>query len=922
MQRRFKQSPSSRTVLETLESRLLLSSTLSTVHSFQLTPTTDPPPAYHDFQIPANGITRLNPDGTTTQFQLTPGDTPGGIAYDSHNNLWFTNYEQNQIDNISPSGQITRYTLPDPSYFYRNIVVASDDSVWFTENLWPTAANTDAPRIARLTADGGFTDFALPSNAQPAGPALAPSSDGSVWVGVGNGSVLRVASDGTFSEIDSLPGAVATLVPGANGNVWYGGGPDNGLGRSAVQLLAPDGPVASATFGGSQGDWLVAMPDGGAEAISYDRIIRMEPDGSSSTTNLNTTDPFYSAPVFDSQGNLWIGSPDGLTRMTPDGQSTFFGIPHPGVNGSTSAAQLAAASDGSIAILWSFGGAHGDPTPGFNTLSAQIQTNADGSFTGTAGRFTYDRGHDSAGSYTATIDWGDGQTSAGTVVDPNPNGNSGIYLVTGTHTYAQPGVYTTTITPSMASETPPISPPIVPAPPVAPPLEPPVLPPIGSPIQPPIFPNPPVVIHVGVDPQSPQIDSFYMTPVVTTVDNVPSASYTATVQGRYNGTSNSSFTLTFYGLTSSELDVSNPDLASLILLGSTTVTTDSAGKAAFLVNFAVPQNNIAAVDGIATDASGNTSTVGSRTTEGAMNPVTDNESLVTGMYRQLLGRSVDPVGFATWTYQLDCGSKPDDVATEIQQSVEYRNKVVQGLYQQLLHRDADAQGLAAFSQLLLTNAGDSEQVASAIAGSPEYFQTRGGGTIDGFINAVYHDALGRAVDPTGQAFFNDQFSHDATTAAVAQIIYTSTEYNQNLITGYYNTDLDRHADPAGEAYWMNELSAGRTSAQVASSFLGSSEFSANGFYNGQRITYLKTGAWFGLAIAHEYTVMTRNNADFAELAGTLNLPVSNVKSLGGESSYVFDTTADPETVYAWQGTLATVVSSIDPNGITHVANPL
>src|SRR5205807_2518819 len=41
-----------------------------------------------------------------------------------------------------------------------------------------------------------------------------------------------------------------------------------------------------------------------------------------------------------------------------------------------------------------------------------------------------DPGNDTAGEFTATIDWGDGTTSAGTV-----SGSGGTYTVTGDHTY-------------------------------------------------------------------------------------------------------------------------------------------------------------------------------------------------------------------------------------------------------------------------------------------------------------------------------------------------------------------------------------------------------------------------------------------------------------------------------------------------------
>jgi sugar lactone lactonase YvrE len=48
-----------------------------------------------------------------------------------------------------------------------------------------------------------------------------------------------------------------------------------------------------------------------------------------------------------------------------------------------------------------------------------------------------------AASYTATIDWGDGTTSTGTVVAENP---PYYYDVSGAHTYSSPGSYTVTVT--------------------------------------------------------------------------------------------------------------------------------------------------------------------------------------------------------------------------------------------------------------------------------------------------------------------------------------------------------------------------------------------------------------------------------------------------------------------------------------------
>ena len=55
---------------------------------------------------------------------------------------------------------------------------------------------------------------------------------------------------------------------------------------------------------------------------------------------------------------------------------------------------------------------------------------------------------------------------------------------------------------------------------------------------------------------------------------------------------------------------------------------------------------------------------------------------------------------------------------------------VQSYYESFLHRRADAPGLAAFVAAR-RHGMSADQVVQMVAGSDEYFQTRGGGTNDG-----------------------------------------------------------------------------------------------------------------------------------------------------------------------------------------------
>ena len=62
-------------------------------------------------------------------------------------------------------------------------------------------------------------------------------------------------------------------------------------------------------------------------------------------------------------------------------------------------------------------------------------------FSGTVANFTDTNHANVAGDFTATIVWGDGNTTAGVVT-----GGSGAFAVSGSHTYAFPGVFTVTTT--------------------------------------------------------------------------------------------------------------------------------------------------------------------------------------------------------------------------------------------------------------------------------------------------------------------------------------------------------------------------------------------------------------------------------------------------------------------------------------------
>ena len=82
-----------------------------------------------------------------------------------------------------------------------------------------------------------------------------------------------------------------------------------------------------------------------------------------------------------------------------------------------------------------------------------------------------------------------------------------------------------------------------------------------------------------------------------------------------------------------------------------------------------------------------------------------------------------------------------------------------------------------------------EQLQVIFAGSPEYFQTRGGSTNAGFLDALYLDGLGRAVDAGGRAAWSQALANGASRTQVADEIFSSPESKSGMVNNYYESFL-------------------------------------------------------------------------------------------------------------------------------------
>jgi hypothetical protein len=206
------------------------------------------------------------------------------------------------------------------------------------------------------------------------------------------------------------------------------------------------------------------------------------------------------------------------------------------------------------------------------------------------------------------------------------------------------------------------------------------------------------------------------------------------------------------------------------------------------------------------------------------------------VYLDTLGRAIDSVGSAYFIGQIRTGMRRPQVVANIFNSQEYRSDEVTAAFASIMHRAPDSPTVAYFVNYL--NQGFTiEQVKAVMFGSPEYYAAQGGNTPEGFLEALYRDALGRTLDDNGRSVWgtalavgqtnpsaiNDPGS-DLVRESAALGILTSGEAYQIVAAVGYQKFLRRSVDAGGLAYWVGQLSQGMTDEQFYAQLIGSKEY--------------------------------------------------------------------------------------------------
>lgn len=200
--------------------------------------------------------------------------------------------------------------------------------------------------------------------------------------------------------------------------------------------------------------------------------------------------------------------------------------------------------------------------------------------------------------------------------------------------------------------------------------------------------------------------------------------------------------------------------------------------------------------------------------------VTDT-AFVNRVYSDLLSRPADSLGLSAGLNAIATSSVQPWLLSLLGSS-EYRGDLVGAFYQTLLLR-GPLPSEQSFYVGLLASITD-ERVEANIAGSPEYFGTRGGSTNSGFLQAVFQDFLNRPPGPDLSTFLA-LLGGGETGEQVTAAILASLEYDEDLLNGYYERFLGRPVDAPGLAAFLPGMNNSTlTDENVIAIILASSEY--------------------------------------------------------------------------------------------------
>jgi hypothetical protein len=179
---------------------------------------------------------------------------------------------------------------------------------------------------------------------------------------------------------------------------------------------------------------------------------------------------------------------------------------------------------------------------------------------------------------------------------------------------------------------------------------------------------------------------------------------------------------------------------------------------------------------------------------------------ITGLYRDLLGRTPQPSETAGWINLLNVGTTPQQIALAVAGSTEYRDDQLTRMYQTAVGTAPTPAQLTTWNTEMLAGQTDLQLTAALLGSDADY--AAHGSIAAGWLAGAYEAVLHRAPDAGGLATWQPLLTSGTARTEVALHLLQSTEAQQLTVTAAYQLLLHRQPDPAGLATWSADLAQG------------------------------------------------------------------------------------------------------------------
>jgi len=379
----------------------------------------------------SSNIGKINTAGALLgTFALSIGSATGFNTLGPDGNVWFTqSYPGNGVGKITPTGVVTTYPLLTADANPTGITAGPDGNLWLLES--------NVKQIAKVTTSGAVTEYAT-GGLSFFGITSGP--DGNIWFPLYYIKTCKCSAIGRITPAGSIsifPTTTVLSYPfdvtvGPDGNIWYTENAANQIGSmSTAGVPLAEYPVTTASANLSA---ITTGPDGNLwflENTSFGAV------GKITTAGVVTEYPaqiqnFQNGIVAGPDGALWFaqGYPNSVARMTTKGVLSTVPLTTLNALGNS----LTVGGDHKIWVAEALAGAMGRLSAIGGTAINFSATHGT-QFSGKVASFVDGTPSATASNFTATINWGDGTTSAGTVAGKT----GGPFTVSGSHTYSAAG---------------------------------------------------------------------------------------------------------------------------------------------------------------------------------------------------------------------------------------------------------------------------------------------------------------------------------------------------------------------------------------------------------------------------------------------------------------------------------------------------